>query len=99
MRLITYPGFESPSLRHLPIKGCGDSQNQSGATQRGLGHSRLAFAAILAAILVSLTACGGGGGDDSGNAVFVPKHGNGPNLRPCETTGPTAPPCPASGAQ
>lgn len=52
----------------------------------------------LVLLSVLLSACGGGN-DDSGNAVFVPKHGNGPNLRPCETTGPTAPPCPASAVQ
>lgn len=55
------------------------------------------FAIVTACFVVA--ACGGGGDNNPGGANFVPEHGHGPQLRPCETTGPTAPPCPASAAQ
>lgn len=46
---------------------------------------------------VALTGCGGGGGD-SPTGGAVPVKSMFPQLRPCEATGPDAPPCPASGA-
>lgn len=51
--------------------------------------------ALIAALAALLTACGGGGGDspqpDPHYQVVAPVP-----LRPCETTGPTAPPCPSA---
>lgn len=52
---------------------------------------------IMVALLYTLTACGGGsngGAPASAQPVYTASVG--PQLRPCEATGPTAPPCPAS---
>lgn len=52
------------------------------------------FIALACAIL---SACGGGGGGASATPKVNPKAVYPvPVLRPCETTGPTAPACPAS---
>jgi hypothetical protein len=52
---------------------------------------------VAALIAIILSACGGGGGEDGG-AVMKPNATAGGQivLRPCETTGPGAPPCPAT---
>lgn len=46
-------------------------------------------------LCVILTACGGGG-DSPQPQLAVLKQTIGPQLRPCEATGPSAPPCPAT---
>ncbi|MGG1943192.1 hypothetical protein AB1286_33130 [Trinickia sp. NRRL B-1857] len=50
---------------------------------------------VLILTTAALSACGGGGSDGSGQEV-VPKAVYPIPLRPCETTGPTAPTCAAS---
>jgi hypothetical protein len=57
----------------------------------------VAILAFVIALVISLSACGGGGSstppDAHDKAVYpVPIIA----LRPCETTGPTAPPCPST---
>jgi len=56
---------------------------------------------LILAIAVTLQACGGGGQDSTASAVvaasgslaLTPVPHNGVQLRPCESIGPTAPPC------
>ena len=44
--------------------------------------------------VVGLSACGGGGSDPSQSTIQAVAPVPTVVLRPCETTGPTAPPCP-----
>lgn len=61
--------------------------------------SNLAIALFV--LILLLCGCGGGGSDGSANHAPTPVYRPVAPvpLRPCETTGPTAPACPASGAQ
>lgn len=67
-----------------------------GITKKNGSLIQKAFLVVIPAILsVGLTACGGGGSDQtplaSNAKIIAPVP-----LRPCETTGPTAPACSAS---
>lgn len=52
--------------------------------------------AVLLILLASLGGCGGGSSPAPYVEPSTPHKSIGPQLRPCETTGPTAPPCTAS---
>lgn len=49
---------------------------------------------IAVILCVLLAGCGGDSAPPNGDAKIVKTMG--PQLRPCETTGPTAPPCPSN---
>ena len=54
--------------------------------------------ALIAALAALLTACGGGGNGTPPAPKVNPQAVYPVPLRPCETTGPTAPACPESSA-